>query len=75
MNSSLPYLTQQIKFLSPQHLEELHLFIEFLMNKQQKAIKEVPKPKGTKLLGDIMPLDMPVSDYVIQRDMIYEDRI
>ena len=75
MNISVPYLTQQIKFLNPQHLEELNLFVEFLMNKQQKIAKEQPKPKGGKLLGDINSLDIPVSHYIIQRDDIYEDRL
>ena len=75
MNINIPYITQQINFLNPQHLEELRLFVEFLMTKQQKTVKEQQKPKGTKLLGDLNTLDIPVSHYIIQRDDIYEDRI
>ena len=75
MNINIPYITQQINFLNPQHLEELRLFVEFLMTKQQKAVKEQQKPKGTKLLGGLNTLDIPVSHYIIQRDDIYEDRI
>ena len=74
MNINIPYITQQINFLNPQHLEELRLFVEFLMTKQQKTVKEQQKPKGTKLLGDLNTLDIPVSHYIIQRDDIYEDR-
>ena len=75
MNINIPYITQQINFLNPQHLEELRLFVEFLMTKQQKAVKEHPKPKETKLLGGLNTLDIPVSHYIIQRADIYEDRI
>ena len=75
MNINIPYITQQINFLNPQHLEELRLFVEFLMTKQQKAVKEQQKSKGAKLLGGLNTLDIPVSHYIIQRDDIYEDRI
>jgi hypothetical protein len=57
-------ITQQIAFLNSQHLNELNLFIEFLITKQQKenVQKAKPKAKKTKLLADIIPLNMPVSD-------------
>ncbi len=76
MNTNVVQLTQQIEFLNHRHLEELHLFVEFLLNKQQKEAKNEPKrKKRMMLLADIQPLAMPVSDYIIQRDDIYEDRI
>jgi hypothetical protein len=69
-------ITQQIAFLNTQHLNELSLFIEFLMTKQQKETKQKAKPKikEIKLLADMQPLIMPVSNHIIQRDTIYEDR-
>jgi 4-alpha-glucanotransferase len=69
-------ITQQIAFLNTQHLNELSLFIEFLMTKQLKETQQKAKPKikEIKLLADIQPLIMPVSHHIIQRDTIYEDR-
>lgn len=75
MATTTAHITQQIEFLNSRHLDELRLFIEFLTTKQQKetqlAIKSTTK--RTKLLADIEPLAMPVSDFIIQRDTIYED--
>ena len=77
MNTNIPQITQQIAFLNSQHLEELGLFIEFLMSKQAKADKKktLPKSKKPLLLSDIKPLNMPVSDYIIDRNTIYDDRL
>jgi hypothetical protein len=76
MNTNVVQITQQIEFLNRRHLEELHLFVEFLLSKQQKEVKSIPKrKKSVMLLADIQPIAMPVSDYIIQRDDIYEDRI
>jgi hypothetical protein len=70
-------ITQQIAFLNTQHLNELSLFIEFLMAKQQNENnpKLNPKVKKPKLLSGMQTLAIPVSDYIIQRDNIYEDRL
>ena len=76
MNTNVVQITQQIEFLNHRNLEELRLFVEFLLNKQQKEVKNKPKRKKSMvLLADIQPIAMPVSDYIIQRDDIYEDRI
>jgi hypothetical protein len=76
MNTNVVQITQQIEFLNHRHLEELHLFVEFLLNKQKKEVKQTPKrKKRVMLLADIQPIAMPVSDYLIQREDIYEDRI
>ncbi len=76
MNTNVVQITQQIEFLNHRNLEELRLFVEFLLNKQQKDVKNTPKrKKRTALLADIQPIVIPVSDYIIQRDNIYEDRI
>jgi hypothetical protein len=76
MTTNTAQITQQIEFLNTRYLDELSLFIEFLMTKQQKEIQPKVKPKSkNKLLADMQPLAMPVSDYIIQRDTIYEDRL
>ena len=75
MNITLPQITQQIGFLNAQHLEELNLFVQFLMSKQQRVTKTRTKLKKAKLLNNMQPLNIPVSHYIIQRDMIYDDRI
>ena len=69
-------ITQQIEFLNARHLDELQLFIAFLMTKQRKETQQEEQPvsKRPQLLADIQPLSIPVSDYIIQRDNIYEDR-
>jgi hypothetical protein len=54
MNTNVVQITQQIEFLNHRHLEELHLFVEFLLNKQQKEVKIAPKRKKCMmLLADI----------------------
>jgi hypothetical protein len=57
-------ITQQIAFLNTQHLNELNLFIEFLITKQQKenVQKAKSKAKKIKLLAGMQTLDLPVSD-------------
>jgi hypothetical protein len=77
MNVNTAQITQQIEFLNTRYLDELSLFIEFLMVKQQKEKQEKIKPKSKKIniLADMQTLAMPVSDFIIQRDTIYEDRL
>jgi hypothetical protein len=76
MDKSLVNLTEQIAFLNPKNLEELQLFVEFLLQKQQKTAKTPPKrSKKIVLLADMYPIVIPVSDYIIQREDIYENRI
>jgi hypothetical protein len=67
-------LNQQINTLNAKHLEELQLFIEFLLVKQETNI-EPKRNKQKRFFADINPIDIPVSKYVIQRDEIYENRI
>ena len=76
MDTNIIQLNQQIAFLNPKHLEELQAFVEFLLTKQQKKAKPLPKrKKKPMLLADIQPIAIPVNDYIIQRDNIYEDRL
>jgi hypothetical protein len=77
MNVDTAQITQKIEFLNTRYLDELSLFIEFLMVKQQKEKQQKIKPKSkkTNILADMQPLVMPVSDFIIQRDTIYEDRL
>jgi hypothetical protein len=77
MNVNTAQITQKIEFLHTRYLDELNLFIEFLMVKQQKDKQEKIKPKSKKIniLADMQTLAMPVSDFIIQRDTIYEDRL
>jgi hypothetical protein len=77
MAANATHITQQIGHLNTRYLDELSLFIEFLMIKQQKETQQKvkTKTKKIKLLADLQPLPMPVSDYIIQRDTLYEDRL
>jgi hypothetical protein len=77
MAATATHITQQIGHLNTRYLDELSLFIEFLMTKQHKETQQKvkPKTKQVKLLADLQPLSMPVSDYIIQRDTLYEDRL
>lgn len=76
MNTKIAQLSQQMEFLNAQHLEDIRLFVEFLINRQQQASnKQVKSKKRSKILADMQPIDMPVSNSIIQRDDIYEDRI
>lgn len=74
MNASINQINQQIGYLDARHLEELQLFVEFLLIKQRQA-KVYSKQKQKRLLTDIEPIDIPVGDYTIQRDEIYDSRI
>jgi hypothetical protein len=75
MTTNTAQITQQIEFLNTRYLDELSLFIEFLMTKQQKETQQKVKPKSKNLLADMQSLAIPVSDYIIQRDTLYEDRL
>ena len=77
MKINTAQISQQIELLNNRHLDELKLFIEFLMSKKQKEIQQKNKSKSNppKLLADLKPLAIPVSHYIIQRDSIYEDRL
>lgn len=78
MNLSSDFnLTWQLQLLNQQSLEELRLFVAFLLQKQQSPL--VPKndkpaaPK--KLLADLKPIAVPVNHVIIDRAELYEDRI
>jgi hypothetical protein len=76
MNAKIAQLSQQMEFLNAHHLEDIRLFVEFLINKQQKEPKKQPKSKKrTPILADMQPIAMPVNDFILQRDDIYDDRI
>jgi hypothetical protein len=70
-------ITQQIAFLNSQHLNELNLFMEFLLAKQQKenVQKAKPKAKKIKLLADIQTLDLPVSETNTSNQAFYANFI
>jgi hypothetical protein len=68
-------LNQELAFLSPQHLEEVRLFVAFLLSKQQKTNKPANKRKQkTDILVGLQPINIPVNNHIIQRDELYEDR-
>ncbi len=72
MNTKIAQLSQQMEFLNAGHLEDIRLFVEFLINKQQTiSNKQVKTKKRSKILADMQPIDMPVSNFIIQRDDIY----
>lgn len=67
-------LNQQIDSLNAANLAELALFVEFLLLKQkQKGHSMIPKK--SQFLEGIQPIEIPVSNYLVQRDDIYENRI
>jgi hypothetical protein len=76
MNTKVAQLSQQMESLNARSLEHIRLFVEFLINRQQQTSnKQVKSKKRSKILADMQPIDMPVSNFIIQRDDIYEDRI
>lgn len=77
MKTDIAQITQQITFLDTRQLDELSLFIEFLISKQKKESKKKAKTESKKpmLLADMQPLAIPVSQYIIQRDSLYEDNL
>lgn len=75
MNTNVIQLTEKIAYLNHKHLEELQLFVEFLLNKQQKQSTVLPVMQKRRLLSGIQPIHIPVSEHIIQRDSLYEDRL
>jgi hypothetical protein len=68
-------LNQELAFLSPQHLEEVRLFVAFLLSKQQKSKKSnIKRKQKTAILVGLQPINMPVDNHIIQRNEIYEER-
>lgn len=70
-------LTQQIKKLDYQSLEELRALVERLLKQHQKDHKspKTEKPVPNKLLAGLMRIPVPVDDVVFNRAELYEDRI
>jgi len=66
-------LLERIRLLTPKQLEELRLFVEFLLTKPQLAKYAQPEPE-TPLIG-LQRIAVPVDDVVLNRAEIYEDRI
>lgn len=79
MNLSADFnLSGQLQLLNPQSLEELRLFVAFLLQKQQQAAPTPRKRKpaaSKKLLADLKPIAVPVNHVIIDRAELYEDRI
>lgn len=69
-----PQLNQQIDSLNAANLAELALFVEFLLLKQEQKAHSMTHQKSQFLEG-IQPIEIPVSNYLVQRDDIYENRI
>ena len=67
-------LNQQIDSLNAANLAELALFVEFLLLKQDQKSHSMTRKKSQFLEG-IQPIEIPVSNYMVQRDDIYENRI
>jgi hypothetical protein len=68
-------LNQELAFLSPQHLEEVRLFVAFLLSKQQTGNKPTKKRKQkTDILTGLQPINIPVNNHIIERNDLYEDR-
>ena len=71
-------LTERIRLLNPQQLDELRLFVEFLLSKSTKPAKNVDEKKRyptKRLLSDLERIPVPVDNVILNRTAIYDDRI
>ena len=75
MNASIGKINQQMAYLDARYLNELQLFVEFLLNKQQQSKTQIKKNKKQGVLAGMQIMEMPVNSYTVQRDEIYESRI
>jgi hypothetical protein len=65
-------LNQELAFLSPQHLEEVRLFVAFLLSKQQTSNKPSKKRKQkADLLTGLQPINIPVNNNIIERNGLF----
>lgn len=66
-------LLEQIKLLSPAQIEELRLFVEFLLTKPQLKATATQSPHVP--LQGLQRIAVPVNEVILNRADIYEDRI
>ena len=66
-------LSQRIQLLQHKDIEELLLFIDFLISKHQTTIP-LKKPSD-RLLTDLERIPVPVNHIIIDRSNLYDDRI
>ncbi|MCU0339379.1 MAG: hypothetical protein MUE30_05820 [Spirosomaceae bacterium] len=74
MNTNINHINQQMAYLNARHLEELALFVEFLLLKQEQTQIQELKPQEN-VLSDIQRIDIPVSHHIINRADLYDNRI
>ena len=72
-------LAKQIQRLNKQHLQELQLFVTFLLSKQQGApVSQDSRNKvvhSNILLADLESIPLPVDNFIIDRAELYGDRV
>lgn len=71
-------LARQIQRLNKQHLQELQLFVTFLLSKQQGASVALDSRKVVNsniLLADLESIPLPVNNFIVDRAELYGDRV
>ena len=65
---------QHVELLSQKDIENIQLFIDFLVRKQKITFQKVEKTKPKKLLFDMERIAIPVNNIIINREDIYNKR-
>lgn len=68
-------LTERIRLLNPEQLAELRLFVDFLLNKTQISANKNGGHSPVKVLDDLKRIPVPVDNVIIDRAILYDDRI
>jgi hypothetical protein len=71
----LSHLFNRIQLLTPKYVEEVMLFVDFLISKQQNKHSHENHKRTKVLLSDIEPLSIPVNQVIISRSKMYDERI
>ena len=75
MRQSIEFnLAQQVALLDSRNLEDLRLFVEFLLSRQQNP-KKRKKVRARRVLADMETIPMSVNNVLIDREALYDNRI
>lgn len=66
-------LAKQLAKLNAQNIEELQLFVEFLLNRQEQKKKKTTHKK--EVLSDLETIVISVDEVILDRETLYENRI
>lgn len=75
MRQSIEFnLAQQVALLDSRNLEDLRLFVEFLLSRQQN-LKKRKKTRARRVLADLETIPMSINNVLIHREALYDNRL